>query len=372
MRFTPDRLDAVFGTLAEDAAEGRIPLAALAVGDERGLVRKAVFGPSTAARRGRRAINDESLFFLASVTKPIYATAVMQLVEEGVFDLASPIHRWLPEFVAGQKRAVTIRHLLAHTSGVPDVSPEVIRRRRPSAATMTRLTLEAPLDFPPGTRWAYSSATYFVLAEVVRRITGQSARRFLRLRILQPLGMRDTRFDPRGLGRPLVPVKGIGADNPIIRFFLLRYVVGLAHPGGGLWGTLDDIVRFGSALLAPQHQGDRWLPISPATFALMGEDHAGGVPGLVGEDERPLHHGLGWGKPTLNADLPWSSRVVDHGGATGTRLWIDPDARLVFVFFTNQWNGDRGPEFRALHGVYEALGVRGRAPSGRPTRPVGG
>jgi CubicO group peptidase (beta-lactamase class C family) len=356
VRLTPDRLDGVYAALAEDVAAGRVPLAALAVGDDQGLVRKAVVGAQSVARRGRPRVDAESLFFLASVTKPIFATAVMQLVEEGALELDAPLGRWLPEFNAGDKRAVTVRHLLAHTSGVPDILPEVIRRTRPTAAQLTRLSIEAPLEFAPGTRWAYSSATFYVLAEVVRRITGQSARRFLRLRLLEPLGMFETRFDPRRRGRTLVPVQGIGADNPIKRFFLLRYVVALAHPGGGLWGTLDDIVRFASALLAPREDAERWLPISPQTFALMGEDHAGGVPGLVGEEERPVHHGLGWAKPTLNIpQLPGSARVVDHGGATGTRLWIDPEARLVFVYFTNQWNGERAPEYRALRGVYEAL-----------------
>jgi CubicO group peptidase (beta-lactamase class C family) len=80
-----------------------------------------------------------------------------------------------------------------------------------------------------------------------------------------------------------------------------------------------------------------------------------GVPGNFDGEERLVHFGIGWGKPTLMRHLPGSKRVVSHGGATGTRLWIDPDAGLVIVFFTNQWSADRGPEAEAIDGIYAAL-----------------
>jgi CubicO group peptidase (beta-lactamase class C family) len=369
VRLTQAGLDGVFERLAQDAADGCMSVAALAVGDERGLVRKGVFGSDAAARRGRATIDGESLFFLASVTKPIFATAFMQLYDEGLVALDDPICRWLPEFDTRQKRAVTVRHLLAHTSGVPDVLPDTIRRQRPSAAGMIQMALSAPLAFEPGTRWEYSSATFYLLAEICRRLTGLDAADYLDQRLLVPLGMTDTGFDPRRRGRTMVPVRGVGADNPIKRFFLLRFVVALGHPGGGLWGSLDDLVRFGSALLAPRRQEGRWIPVSRKTFALMGEDHAGGVPGVIAGEGRPVRHGLAWGKPTLNHPIAGSPRVVDHGGATGTRLWIDPDTRLVFVYFTNQWQPDRGPELTALRGVYEALGITAGATGAVP---VGG
>lgn len=373
VRLTPEALDGVFEQLARDAdAEaGRMPLAAVAVGDEHGLIRKGAVGVDTLSRRGRPPIDVESLFFLASVSKPIFATAFMQLVDEGLVEVDAPVARWLPEFDAHEKRAVTIRHLLSHTSGVPDALPDLIRRGRPSGAKLARLALHSPLSFEPGTRWEYSSSTYYLLAEIAERITGQPAEQFLRSRLLEPLGMADTGFDPRRRGRALVPVHGVGADNAIRRYFLLRFVVALAHPGGGLWGTLDDLVCFGSSLLAPRQVDGRWVPVSPATFELMAEDHAGGVPGVVNDEPRLVRHGLGWGKPTLNSEAPGSPRVVDHGGATGTRIWIDPDARLVFVYFTNQWHADRGPEFHALNGVYRALGTEPGGHRAGDSIPVG-
>ena len=78
--------------------------------------------------------------------------------------------------------------------------------------------------------------------------------------------------------------------------------------------------------------------------------------GTFNQSDLPVHFGLGWGKPTLMRKLPGSDRVVSHGGATGTRLWIDPVAGLVLVFFTNQWAPDRGPEAETIQGTYEAIG----------------
>ena len=346
----PVALDPVFETVAAEVLSGRVPLAAVAVGDAGGPLRKQVF-----TAPGEPAQSADGLFFLASVTKPIFATALMQLVEEGTLSLGRPVSDWLPEFTGGGKDEVTIASLLTHTSGVVDISPDVLRRTRPSAARMTQLTIAAPLQFAPGTRWEYCSASFYLLAEICRRVTDLSGPDFLRRRLLEPLGMRSTMFDVRKTRLPLIPVRGVGVENRFRRFLLLRYMAGIAHPGGGLFATLDDLLLFGAACLSPRREGERWMPISSKTFDLMGEDHTRGVIGHYNGEDRPVHHGLGWAKPTMMKDVPGSARVVDHGGATGTRLWIDPDLGLVFVFFTNEWDADRGPEMAALHALYRAV-----------------
>ncbi len=343
----PRLLDDVFARLDERVRAGHVPAAALAVGDASGPIRRQTFAAGS-------SVDPESFFFLASLTKPIFATAVMQLVEEGRLGLHEPLARHLLEFATADKERVTTWHILTHTSGIPDVLPEVIRRERPSARRMTDLALTAPLRFQPGTRWEYCSASYYVLAKLIERLTGLTYRRYLAERLFSPLGM-ETTFDPRRRGRPIVPVRGVGAEGRIRRYLLLRYVVSIAPPGGGLFGTLDDLLRFGAALLRPQRRDGRHLPLAPETIALMGEDHTRGLPGVVEGEERPVHFGLGWNKPTLSTGLPGSERTIGHGGATGTSMWIDPDAELVFVYFTNQWDPDRSPEREALEGVYEAL-----------------
>jgi CubicO group peptidase (beta-lactamase class C family) len=348
LRADPARLDPVLTGLRESVDQGIVPVGALAVGDADGPIRSVAFGP-----RGTD-VEGDSFFFLASVTKPIVACAFMQLVESGLTGLREPFASHIPELAAGDKAAITPWHVLTHTSGLTDVEIEDIRQKRPSAAQMTRMAIEAPLRFVPGTRWEYCSASFYLLALLIERLTGTALADYLHDRLFEPLGMHAT-FDPRGKGRPIVPVAGVDADNPFIRWLLLRYMARVQVPGGGLFATLDDLLAFGAAILRPRQSARGWLPLSPATIDEMGTDQTAGLRGDVDGVEREIHFGLGWSKPTLMRDAPGSARVVAHGGASGTRLRIDPDVGLVFVYFTSAWAADRKPEMEALAGVYRAL-----------------
>ncbi len=320
------------------------------MGDADGEIRKETFST------GGRSVSSDSLFFLASVTKPIVATAFMHLVDDGLLSIHDPLVRFIPEFAnAPGKADVTPWHLLTHTSGVRDYPVDEIRRKRPSAADMTQMTIDAPLAFEPGTRYAYCSTSFLLLTRLIERLTGQNHVQFLRERVLDPLGMEAT-YDPRRMKRSIVAVQGVGVDSRLMRFIVLRYLAGIALPGGGLFGTLDDLLRFGAGTLRPRRSGDRFAPLSAESIALMQQDQfRNGVPGEFDGEERRVHFGLGWGKPTLMRPLPGSREVVSHGGATGTRIWIDPRSELVIVFFTNQWSADRGPESEAIQGIYDAM-----------------
>jgi CubicO group peptidase (beta-lactamase class C family) len=356
LRRDPTLLDPVVARLHERVETGDLPAAALAIGDAAGEIRSEAF-----VARGR-PLSPESMFFLASVTKPIFATAFMQLVEDGRLSLDDPIVRYIPDFAnAPGKADVTPRHLLTHTSGVPDYTPEMIRKNRPSAAAMTRFAIDSPLTNRPGSRYEYCSASFYLLATIIERLTGTAHADYLRERVLQPLGMRTT-YDPRQSGLPIVAVHGVGVDNRLTRFLVLRYLAATQIPGGGLFGTLDDLLRFGGGVLRPTRVGDRDVPLGRRSIEMMIEDQLGGVAGEFDGEPHDVYFGLGWGKPTLMRNVPGSPRVVSHGGATGTRLWIDPDAELVFVFFTNQWSPDRGPETEALEGTYAAMAVAPHSP----------
>jgi len=351
LRREPAGLDVVFDRLSERVRSGAIPAAALAIGDSEGAIRSEAFAA------GKRGLSTDSLFFLASVTKPIFATAFMQLVDDGLLALEDPVARYIRGFAnAPGKADVTPWHLLTHTSGLPDISPEVIRRSRPSAPMMTQMAIDAPLQFTPGSRYQYCTASFYLLARLIELRANARYTLYLQKRLLDPLGMEST-FDPRTSRRPAVAVQGVGVNNRLTRFLVVRYLAAAALPGGGLFGTLEDLLRFGAAILRPRREGGRYVPLSPASIKLMTKDHLRGLPGVFDGEERPVHFGLGWGKPTLMRELPGSENVVSHGGATGTRLWIDPEAGLVIVFFTNQWSADRGPEAEAIRGTYEALGA---------------
>ncbi|HUR15743.1 MAG TPA: serine hydrolase domain-containing protein, partial [Candidatus Limnocylindrales bacterium] len=247
LRADPSRLNEVFDRLGARVATGALPAAAVAIGDADGEIASKIFPAAD------KPFTRDSAFFLASVTKPIFATAFMTLVEEGRIDLYQPVEGLLPEFTAdkdARKAGVTWWHLLTHTSGVPDVSPEVIRRTRPSATRMTEMTLAAPLVSEPGTRYEYCTATFYLLARAMERVSGLTYARYLQERVLDPLGMEST-FDARTSRRPIVAVQGVGVENRLVRFLIVRYLAGTALPGGGLFGTLDDLLRFGAAMIRP-------------------------------------------------------------------------------------------------------------------------
>jgi CubicO group peptidase (beta-lactamase class C family) len=349
LRREPARLDDVFAALRSRVATGEVPAAGLAVGDGQGAFRAEVTG------EGGRPISTDSNFFLASITKALVATAFMELIEDGAVGLHDPVATWVPGMDSGEKAQITSWHVLTHTSGVADLPPDEVMRHRPTAAGMLRAVVERPLRFTPGSRWEYNTASFYLLTAIIERVTGMPYTRYLDERLAGPLGVGLT-FDPRRSRRSVIPVRGAGVDNRFVRWFVVRYLAGVALPGGGLFGNLADLAAVGAALVAPRPAGGRAsFPLRAETVALMAQDQTRGIPGENDGEERPVHVGLGWAKPTLMGDLPGSKSVISHGGVSGGRIWIDLDIGLVIVFLTNRWQADRGPEIDTIRGVYEAL-----------------
>ena len=146
---------------------------------------------------------------------------------------------------------------------------------------MTQAAIDSPLAFQPGTRYSYCSTSFLLLTRLIEKLSGQNHVAYLRERVLDPLGMEST-YDPRRSKRPIVAVQGVGVDSRLMRFIVLRYLAAVSLPGGGLFGTLDDILRFGAGTLRPRREGDRYAPLSPGSIALMQQDQLGdGVPGDV-------------------------------------------------------------------------------------------
>ena len=349
LRREPERLDEVFAALRSRVAAGDLPSAGLAVGDGEGSFRTEVTGV------GGQPISTDTNFFLASITKPLVATAFMELIEDGAVGLRDPVANWVPGMDVGEKAQITPWHVLTHTSGVVDVLPRELVRQRPSPARMLRAVVEQPLRFTPGTRWEYNSASFYLLTAIIERVTRMPYVSYLDERLARPLDLGLT-FDPRRSRRPVIPVHGAGVDNRFVRWLVVRYLAGAALPGGGLFGNLGDLAALGAALVSPQpHGGRAAFPLRAATVAQMAEDQTRGLPGEDDGEERAVHVGLGWAKPTLMRDLPGSTSVISHGGVSGGRIWIDLDIGLVIIFLTNRWQADRGPEIDAIRGVYAAL-----------------
>lgn len=346
----PSRPDLSAARAAADAAvaEGHLPATVFGVSDVRAtLGRHAVGGPLD------RDVDTSTLFFWASVTKPVVATAAMQLVDEGRLDLGSPVSRYVPEFRGGARDRVTAWHVLTHTSGLTDVPIEMLRRERPSYAQLVRKVCREEPAFEPGTRYAYASDPWYLVAEIIARLTGMPFAEALRRRLLDPLGMRSVTFDPRGRGRQVSMVHGVPMRNRVVRALILRFLARATLPGGGLFGNLEDLLRFGRAMLPRTEAGAGPRILSGRAIDEMTRDQTRGIP-WVGQDgtSQPVHVGLGWRLRPSGA--PGSARSFTHGGKSGARLWVDPEAGLVFAFLTNLWDAPDEPAFAVLDEVYRA------------------
>jgi len=337
--------------LVDEGVRGRVvPSAVLAVATGREVVRCEAF-----ARPGGDHVAADSIFLLASLSKPILATAALHLAAAGALVLGAPIARYIPEFVAGGAPAVTAWHLLTHTSGVGDLDWPTTLRERAHPVGRLDAACRHPLLFAPGTRVSYSTLAYDLLAELVTRLGGMPYEEYLSAHVFTPLGMADTSYDPRGdAGRRMVPAHGIDAGGIADPDDALAYFIARKVAGAGLWGTAADLVAFGQAYLNDgRHGHGRVLP--PAYVDLMTREHTAGLVKL--EDGRPIpaHYGLAWRKGSLDGTRPGSPQAFEHDGATGGLLWVDPVWDLVIVYLTNQFGSDPHIQQAALQAVYGAL-----------------
>jgi CubicO group peptidase (beta-lactamase class C family) len=274
--------------------------------------------------------------------------------------LADGIDRYLPEFAAPGKPEVTVWHLLSQTSGVPDHDLWAVLADGAGRAELIRFAATSPLRSAPGSRYEYVSATFDLLAALIERVTGEPHPVYLRRAIFEPLRMADTVFDPWDRGdrvawpgvttvpgspRPWEP--GPWTEQEV------RAFTDLALPGGGLFSTASDVVRFGRAMLrGGELDGSRVLPA--AFVELMTREQTTGGIGASADPIRANHYALGWGKPDPRT-TPGSSAAFGHGGATGTRLWIDPAHDLVFVYLSGVWGYPLRPVDVVMQAVYAAL-----------------
>lgn len=345
----PTRLQLAFDRAGQAVQAQEVPAAVLAVANSRELI-----GCQAFSRPGGDQVAEDSIFLLASISKPITATAVMQLVEDGRLVLSDPLTRYIPEFAQPGKPTVTAWHLLTHTSGMEEMGWwEGLAMAGADARAHVQAACRSPLHFVPGTRYEYCTLSFFVLAELVARLSGTPFQEYLRRRVLDPLCMADTSFDPGRQNPRAVPVHDYAADAGANEAALRRWV-SLAVPGGGLWSTAADLVAFGQAYLNGGRHAGGYL-LGPATIELMTREHTTGLVELIEGQAQAAHHGLGWGKASLNGKMPGSPRAFEHGGATGTLLWVDPQWDLVFVFLTSQWGIEEHVNRAVLQAVYSAL-----------------
>ena len=330
----------------------------------------------------------DTIFWVASMTKPVVTTSILMMMEAGKLSVDDPVSKFIPEFKAPAQvrvlkagsppppaqgrpdpnapkpqydlvpasRGITINDILTHTSGlqsigvpndpIPAIGPD------DTLATWVPKLAAVPLDFQPGSKWAYSNATAFeVLARIVEITSGQSFRDFVDKRIFTPLGIRDSSFGPRkDLASRTMTLGPQISTNPCVMgpiFFCAS---------AGLWFPADDYWRFAEMLLNKgRGNGKRLLKAS--SVEQMGTNHAGS-----------LFAGFG-GIPATGMGFGYSVEVVqDHASAglelpngtfgwngVGTRqFWIIPEKDMVIVMYLPSGNAapvHRDIEAAALHAL---------------------
>ena len=211
------------------------------------------------------------------------------------------------------------------------------------------------MTVPPGAAFRYATATFDLLAAAITRLDRRPYPDALRARVLDPLGMVDTTFDPRErLGdRTVLPLASPLADaDGVVPDAIADAFISMAMPGAGLWGTASDLLRFGRAMLrGGELDGARVLP-STLLEVMTRETTVGGL-GETGDPVTADHYALGWGKPGVVT--PGSPGAFGHGGISGTRLWIDPGHDLVMAYLTGVYDYPGERIDRVRDAVYAAL-----------------
>jgi CubicO group peptidase (beta-lactamase class C family) len=276
-----------------------------------------------------------TVFDIASLTKPLAtATALLILLEQGVLGLEDKAADFFPEFDSPDKRGITLRHLLTHTSGLPDWADLYSEAQTPAEA-LQKLT-NVPLKHPTGTAMVYSDLGYLLLGEVVRRAAGQSLGETFHQHIAHPLQLRHTAFKPleQDWEPPIAPTQYCTFRQMLLRGIVHdenAYAFGGEAGNAGLFSTAADLHRFARMIL---HQGelDGVRLLARRTVEVMTANH---------NPPRLAPRGLGWdikgdtyGYTSCGALMRRGS--IGHTGFTGCSLWMEPDTGLIVALLSNR------------------------------------
>ena len=339
------RLSTVDKVIDRAIADKQLPGAVLLVGRGSDVVYQKAYG-MRALLPQPEAMTLDTIFDMASVTKVVAATtSVMILVEQGRVRLNDRVATFIPDFGRHGKDQITIRHLLTHYSGLrPDLDLSDDSWTSYETA-IARACDEVPTSLP-GERFVYSDINFFLLAEVVARVSGQRFDLFARDRVFTPLGMNDTMFNPPESLRPRIaptemcvpfgwPCNGPGQVmlRGVVHDPTARRMGGIAGHAG-MFSTAADLSRFCRMILEGGTLGGARI-LSPLTVAKMTTPASPAASGSV--------RGLGWDIDTSYSSnrgelLPVGS--FGHTGFTGTSLWIDPLTRTYVVLLSNRVHPD--------------------------------
>jgi CubicO group peptidase (beta-lactamase class C family) len=279
-----------------------------------------------------KAASDDAMFLLGSVSKPINVAAVMTLFDQGKFDLDDRVKKFLSGFTGDGRDDVTIRHLLTHTSGLPDQLAEnnELRKQHAPLKEFAARAVRAGLDFAAGSRYRYSSMGILLAARIAELISDSDVLTLVDRAVFQPLGMKHS---AQGLGRfkldEMVPCQAEGAapesggGDPKAKEWDWNssYWRGLGAPWGGTHASAPDVAAFLGEFL-----GARGKVVKPETARLMVKNH-----NAEGLTPRGLGFAVGKGAGSPGC----SEKTFGHTGSTGTLCWADPETETICVVLTS-------------------------------------
>ncbi len=311
----------------------------------------------------REPMTLDTIFDLASLTKPVAtATSVMILLEQGRLRLDQKAASIVRELDTKYKRAITVRQLLVHTSGLPAVTPK--QNYQAGLKRALRRIAGSRTSALPGGEYRYSDVGFIALGALVQRAAGLPLDAFVQKHILDPLEMKDTLYNPpeplRARAAPTEQrderwIRGVVHDP-------LAYRLGGVAGNAGLFSTARDLSRFARMMLGRGSlQGRRVL--SRRAVELMTSPH------FLGETVRALGWDMRSSYSANRAEL-FSPRAFGHGGFTGTCLWIDPDLDLFVLFLSNRVHPDGSGEVNHLAGAIGNIAVRVVQAERREAAPV--
>jgi len=309
----------------------------------------------------KKPMTADTLFAIASMTKPITATAVVILEEQGKLKLDDPVSKYLPAFnemklKSGErtKNVMTIRHLLTHTSGLGGE-----QKNEGTLAETAEALAKRPLDFEPGTSWQYSPSLN-VAGRIVEVASGETFDQFLAKHIFEPLDMHETSFLPSAdkqahIAKLYQPGKTSGTLEVTTHWINDLSPNRQPNPSGGLFSTASDLSHYYQMILRGGERNGVRI-VSQDTVRDMARVQTGDL-------TTGFTPGNGWGlgfcviqKPQGVTEM-LSSGSFGHGGAFGTQGWMDPEKGLAFVLLiqrTNFGNSDASD----MRGDFQRLAVK--------------
>jgi CubicO group peptidase (beta-lactamase class C family) len=330
-----------FSILDKGIEQRAFPGASVAITNQGALVAHQGFGRYTYEKKAR-AVDAESIFDVASLTKVVATTPMAMLLQQrGQLDVDSYVIGTLPEFAVGDDRRdqITFRMLLAHSSGLPAWVP--LYKKAKNKASMLQAAAEVPIATDPGSRAEYSDVGFMLLGEALEQLSGSPLDSFC-VDVFKRLEMNSTRFTPEKKSKPqIVPsAKGQEIRNRVIQgevhdenAFMMDGVAGHA----GLFSTAGDLARFAHCLL--RGGAPLWKPETVELFTRREETPPG------------TSRALGWdtpSKPSQSGQFFYPGSY-GHLGYTGTSLWIDPERELSVTLLTNRtWPDSKNQAIKEL------------------------